>query len=58
MLKHEIKNIQVKFLVDKEILDSSALSLALITQTGLQMRVLGIQKQIELEKSSLNYCIF
>ena len=39
--------------MDKEILDSSALSLVRITQTGLQMRDLGIQKQIELEKSRL-----
>ena len=41
MLKHEIKNILVQFSVDKEILDSSALSLVLITQTGLQMQELG-----------------
>ena len=51
MLKHEIKNILVQILVDKEILDSSALSLVLITQTDLQMRELEIQKRIELEKS-------
>ena len=43
----------VQFLVDKEILDSSALSLVLVTQTGLQMRELEIQKQIELEKLRL-----
>ena len=53
MLKQEIKNILVQFLVDKEILDSSALSLVLVTQTGLQMRELEIQKQIELEKLRL-----
>ena len=53
MLKQEIKNILVQFLVDKEILDSSALSLVLVTQTGLQMRELKIQKQIELEKLRL-----
>ena len=50
MLKQEIKNILVQFMVDKEILDSSALSLVLVTQTGLQMRELEIQKQIEFEK--------
>ena len=50
MLKQEIENILVQFLVDNEILDSSALSLILVTQAGLQMRVLEIQKQIELEK--------
>ena len=33
MLKQEIKNILVQFLVDKEILDSSALSLVFVTQT-------------------------
>ena len=53
MFKQEIKNILVQFLVDKEILDSSALSLVLVTQTGLQMRALEIQKQIELEKLRL-----
>ena len=40
MLKQEIKNMLVQFLVEKEILDSSALSLVLLTQTGLQMREL------------------
>ena len=53
MLKQEIKNILVQFLVDKEILNSSALSLVLVTHTGLQMRELEIQKQIELEKLRL-----
>ena len=53
MLKQEIKNILVQFLVDQEILDSSALSLVIVTQTGLQMRELEIQKQIELEKLRL-----
>ena len=53
MLKQEIKNILVQFLVDKEILDSSALSHVLVTQTGLQMRELEIQRQIELEKLRL-----
>ena len=53
MLKQEIKNILVQFLVDKEILDSSALSLVLVTQTGLHIRELEIQKQIELEKLKL-----
>ena len=53
MLKQEIKNILVQFLVDNEIHNSSALSLVLVTQTGLQMRELEIQKQIELEKLRL-----
>ena len=53
MLKQEIKNILVQVLVDQEILDSSALSLVIVTQTGLQMRELEIQKQIELEKLRL-----
>ena len=44
MLKQEINNILVQFLVTKEILDCSALSLVLVTQTGLQMRELEIQK--------------
>ena len=49
MLKQEIKKM-VPFLVDTEILDSSALPLVLVTQTGLQMRELEIQRQIEFEK--------
>ena len=36
MLKHEIKNILIKFLVE-EILDPSALSSCLVTQTDLQL---------------------
>ena len=43
MLKQEIKNILVQFLVDKEILNSSALSLVLVTHTGLQMRELEFE---------------
>ena len=53
MLKHEIKNILIKFLVDEEILDPSALSSILITQTDLQLRELEIQRQIQLEKLRL-----
>ena len=53
MLKHEIKNILIKFLVDEEILDPSALSSVLITQTDLQLRELEIQRQIQLEKLKL-----
>ena len=43
MLKHEIKNILINFLVDEEILDPSALSSILITQTDLQLRELEVQ---------------
>ena len=43
----------VQFLVDKEILDFSALILVFVTQTDLQMRELEIQKQTELEKLRL-----
>ena len=49
MLKQEIKNVLVQFLVD----NVSPLSLVLVTQTGLQMREFEIQKQIELEKIRL-----
>ena len=38
MLKHDIKNILIKILVDEEILDPSALSSISITQTDLQLR--------------------
>ena len=53
MLKHEIKNILIKSLVDEEILDPSALSSILITQTDLQLRELEVQRQIQLEKLRL-----
>ena len=53
MLKHEIKNILIKFLVDEEILDPSALSSVLIFQTDLQLLELEIQRQIQLEKLKL-----
>ena len=35
MLKHEITNLLIKFLVDEEIPDPSALSSILVTQTDL-----------------------
>ena len=53
MLKHEIKNLLIKFLVDEEILDPSALSSILVTQTDLQLRELEVQRQIQLEKLRL-----
>ena len=53
MLKHEIKNILIKFLVDEEILDPAALSSILVTQTDLQLRELEVQRQIQLEKLRL-----
>ena len=53
MLKHEIKNILIKFFVDEEILDPSALSSILVTQTDLQLRELEVQRQIRLEKLRL-----
>ena len=53
MLKHEIKNILIKFLVDEELLDPSALSSILITQTDLQLRELEVQRQIQVEKLRL-----
>ena len=50
MLKHEIKNILIKFLVNEEIHDPSALFSVLVTQTDLQLRELEVQRQIQLEK--------
>ena len=47
------KNILVQFLVNKEILDSSAMSIVLVTHMGLQMRELEIRQQAELEKLRL-----
>ena len=53
MLKLELKNIFIKFLVDEEILDPSALSSILVTQIDLQLRELEVQRQIQLEKLRL-----
>ena len=53
MLKHEISIILIKFLVDVEILDPSALYSILITQADLQLRELKIQRQIQLKKIKL-----
>ena len=51
MLKQDIKNIRVQFLVDNDLLDSSALSLVLVTRLQMQEQSRAeIQKQIELEK--------
>ena len=53
LIKHEIKNILIKFLDDEEILDPSAFSSILKTQTDLQLRELEVQRQIQLEKLRL-----
>ena len=49
MLKHEIKNILIQFLVDEDFFYSSTLSNILVTQTDLQMWVLEIKRQTEME---------
>ena len=46
MLKHEIKNILIRFFVDEEIFDSLATSQILVTQTDLQLRELEIKWQV------------
>ena len=46
MLKHEIKNILIQFFVDEEIIDSSATSQILDTQTNLQLRELEIKGKL------------
>ena len=53
MLKHEIKKRLIYILADVEILDQSALSSVLVTQTDLQLRELEVQRQIQLEKLRL-----
>ena len=55
MLKHEIKNILIKFLVDEDILEPSALSSVHVTQTDLQLRELEVHRQIKLEKLRLEH---
>ena len=54
MLKHEIKNILIQFFVEEEILDSSATSHILFTQTDLQLRELEIKRQDEMVKLRLD----
>ena len=53
ILKHEIKNVLIKFLVAEEILNPSALSSILITETDLKLRELEVQRPIQLEKIRL-----
>ena len=53
MLKHEIKNILIKFYVDEETFDSSATFQILVTQTDLQLRELDIKTQVEIEKNKV-----
>ena len=55
MLKHEIKNILIQFFVDEEIVDSSATSQILVTQTDLQLRELEIKRQVEMERLRLEH---
>ena len=43
MLKYKIMNILIKFLVDEELLDPSALFSVLVTQTDLQLREIELQ---------------
>ena len=45
--------IWIKFLVNEEILDPSALSSVLVPQPDLQLRELEVQRQIQLEKLRL-----
>lgn len=49
-LIHEIKNFLIMYLVDEEILNQTALSFVLETQTVLQLRELKVQRQMQLEK--------
>ena len=53
MFKHEIKNLSIKFLVNEEILDPSALPSVLITHTDLQLQELEVRRQIQLGKLRL-----
>ena len=43
MLKHEIKNILIKFLIDEKILDPSALSSVLVAQNDHQKAVMSFK---------------
>ena len=53
MLKHGIKNIIIQFFVDEEILEPSATSHIMVSQTDLQLKELEFKRQLELEKNEI-----
>ena len=46
MLKCEIKNVIIKFLVDEEIFEPSATSHIMVSQTNIQLKELDLKKHL------------
>ena len=53
MLKREIKNVVIQFLVDEEFFEPSATSLIMVSQTDIQLKELELKRHLELEKLRL-----
>ena len=55
MLKREIKNVIIQFLVDEEFFEPSATSLIMVSQTDIQLKELELKRHLELEKLRLEF---
>ena len=55
MLKREIKNVIIQFLVDEEFFEPSATSLIMVSQTDIQLKELELKRHLELEKIRLEF---
>ena len=55
MLKREIKNVIIQFLVDEEFFEPSATSLIMVSQTDIQLKELELKRHLELEKVRLEF---
>ena len=55
MLKREIKNVIIQFLVDEEFFEPSATSLIMVSQTDIQLKQLELKRHLELEKLRLEF---
>ena len=56
MLKREIKNVIIQFLVDEEFFEPSATSLIMVfSQTDIQLKELEFKRHLELEKLRLEF---
>ena len=55
ILKREIKNVIIQFLVDEEFFEPSATSLIMVSQTDIQLKELELKRHLELEKLRLEF---
>ena len=53
MLKREIKNVIIQFLVDEEYFEPLATSLIMVSQTDILLKELELKRHLELEKLRL-----